>query len=180
MVDRNSYEVQIGNDNYLLRTKRSKEETDKIVKYVDTELKAAKKQLKYRNPAMHATLACLNIADTLYSISHDYDQLKKDSDLPMKEYGPLKLKYEDLLIRENNGHQKIAALEKRVAQMQEQIEELDEKNKQLEQARDKNQDEVSKYKERIEFLTDKLVDQEKETLSAYKQLQEAINRSGNK
>lgn len=180
MADKNSYEVQIGNNNYVLRTKRSKEETDKIVKYVDTELKGAKKQLKYRNPAMHATLACLNIADTLYSISHEYEELKKSSDLPMREYGPLRQKYEDMLIREHNANQKIGALEERVNQIQAQLEEVEIERAKLKEIIDNNQDQVSEYEKRIQFLTDKLVDQEKETLSAYKQLQEAVRRSGNK
>lgn len=180
MADKNRYDVKIGNNNYVLKTKRSKEETDAIVKYVDTELESAKEQLKYRNPAMHATLACLNIADTLYSISHEYDELKKDSFLPMKEYEPLKSKYEDMIIKEHNSQQKISALEKRSSMIKEDYEDLKKKNDELKAELEKEHDDMAKYLERIEFLKNKLMEQEKETLVAYKQLQEAIKRSGNK
>lgn len=180
MADKNRYDVKIGNNNYVLKTKRSKEETDAIVKYVDTELESAKEQLKYRNPAMHATLACLNIADTLYSISHEYDELRKNSYLPMKEYAPLKEKYDDMLTREHNSDQKISTLEQRISLLQNQVEELLKERDGLKKELDKEHEDMTKYTDRIQFLKNKLIEQEKETLIAYKQLQEANRRSGNK
>lgn len=180
MADKNRYDVKIGNNNYVLKTKRSKEETDAIVKYVDAELDSAKKQLNYRNPAMHATLACLNIADTLYSISHEYDELKKNSYTPMKEYGPLKEKYEDILVKEHNSNQKLSTLQQRISLLENQVKDLQNEKDNLKNKLDKEHEDLTKYTDRIQFLKDKLIEQENETLIAYKQLQEAIKKSGNK
>lgn len=180
MADKNRYDVEIGNNNYVLKTKRSKEETDAIVKYVDTELESAENQLKYRNPAMHATLACLNIADTLFSISREYDDLKKKSSEPMKDYEPLKNKYQDLLTRANNSDQKISSLNARIEMLGKEKKGIEAERDKYKNQLEKQDDDSKKSIEEIRFLRESLIEQEKETLSVYKQLQEVLKRSENK
>ena len=179
MSDKNRYDVKIGNNNYVLKTKRSKEATEAIVKYVDTELESAKNQLKYRNPAMHATLACLNIADTLYTISHEYDDLKKRSQEPMKEYEPLKNKYQDLLTRANNGDQKISYLKSQLDMAEKEKRDLQSQRDSFKSQLEKKDTDKQKDMEEIRFLREALMKQEKETLAVYKQLQEVLRQSEN-
>lgn len=180
MVDKNRYDVKIGNNNYVLKTKRSKEETDAIVKYVDTELESAKVQLKYRNPAMHATLACLNIADTLYSISKEYDDLKIRAEGPLKDFEPLKLRCEELESRVNNDQQRLSSYQEKINLLEQRNLEVEKERDAYKAELDKNHAELDKYKEQIEFLRNRLIDQENESLQAYKQLQEVLKTSANR
>lgn len=179
MAGKNRYNVRIGNDNYVLKTERSKEETDQIVKYVDTEIESARKQLKYRNQTMHVTLACLNIADTLYSISHDYDDYKKEAQEPMREYWKLKEKHEDIKEKASNHFRLAETLKNQVASLEKELENLKEEREiyklELEDLRSR----VEADKKEVGQLKDKLIEEEKKTLGVYKQLQEVMNRSGN-
>lgn len=180
MGDKNRYDVQIGTNNYVLKTTRSKEETDSIVKYVDAEIESASKQLRYKNPAMHATLACLNIADTLFDISREYDSLKKKAEEPLREYEPLMEKYMDIENNSKNSQQIIDSLNQQIRELEEKLNvvQLDRDNFKLELDRQINASQRSK--EEIGDLRNKLLEQERQTLVANKQLQEAIKNSGNK
>lgn len=180
MEGKNRYDVRIGTNNYVLKTTRSKEETDSIVKYVDAEIESASEQLKYKNPAMHATLACLNIADTLFDISNEYDKLKKLAEEPMREYIPLKQKYDNISTISQSHDNKINELNEKIEFLEEKLKvvELDRDNYKLELDRQINSSQ--KDKETVDNLRNKLMQQEKQTLAAYKQLQEATRNSENK
>lgn len=179
MAGKNRYNVRIGNDNYVLKTERSKEETDQIVKYVDTEIESAKKQLKYRNQTMHVTLACLNIADTLYSISHDFDDYKKEAEEPMKEYWKLKEKHEDIKEKANNHFRLAETLKNQVKSLEKELENLKEEREIYKLELEDLKKLIDTDKKDLSILKDKLIEEEKKTLAVYKQLQEVMNRSGN-
>lgn len=179
MAGKNRYKVRIGNDNYVLRTERSEEETDQIVKYVDTEIESARNQLKYRNQTMHVTLACLNIADTLYSISHDYDDYKKEAEEPMREYWKLKEKHEDLKEKASYHFKMAEGLKKQLKSLERELENIKEEREIYKLELEDLRKLINADKEEVSQLKDKLIEEEKKTLAVYKQLQEVMNRSGN-
>lgn len=173
-MEKNSYTVQIGANNFVLKTTRTKEETDKIVSYVDKMIELAKEAINYRNPTMHATFACINIADELYSMKKDFEELKKISDLPMKEYEPLKEKLEKYKEDSQDVENAKKELNYKISQLQNElkIKTLDRDRFKLEL--DRQVKSVEQYKLEIEDLRNKLMEQEKQTLIAKKQLQEKV------
>lgn len=180
MAGKNRYNVKIGNDKYVLKTDRSEEETDQIVKYVDTEIESAKKQIKYRNQTMHVTLACLNIADTLYSISHDYDAYKREAEEPMREYWGLKAKHEDLKSKASEYFKLADSLRGELKLLKKEIADLKDERDLLKLEVDELTANIDSDKEKVSLLKEKLIEEERKTLSVYKQLQEVMNRSGKK
>ena len=177
MEKMNRYTVELGNNSYVLKSNRSREETDHIVRYVDKEIKKAEINISKRNPTMVATLAALNIADEYYNVLKDHEHLKEVASVPIEEYEPLKENYEktlrfNKLLKEENDQ-----LKKEIKDLKLQVEltSLDRDNFKLEL--DRKITSSDKMKFHLEDLMEKLKQQEKETLLAKKQLQENINRN---
>lgn len=177
MSDKNRYEVEIGESSYIIKSSRTKEETDEIVKYVNDELEKAENSIKYRNPAMSATLACLNIADSAYTARENYLNLKRDCELPMRDYEPLKVRYENIVNKHRDTDSFIESLNIKVLDLETQLESMTEEKEKFRLELNKRMRDFDKSNQDIENLRNKLLEQEKETLKAYRQLQEAMRRS---
>lgn len=173
-MEKNRYNVQIGINNYLLKTSKSKEETEKIVKYVDEMINQAKETLHYRNPTMHATLACINIADELNTKANELEKLKEISAVPIREYEPLKAEFKRYKEDNAEAEQKMKALIEKVEKLENELRLtiLDRDRFKLELDRQVKDSERNKIE--INDLRNKLLEQEKQTLIAKRQLQEAI------
>ncbi|MGF0040502.1 cell division protein ZapA [Peptoniphilaceae bacterium SGI.131] len=176
-MEKNRYSVQIGNNSYILVTPLSKEETDQIVEYVNKMIDKASKSIHYRNPAMFATLACLNIADELYNQKKEFNNLKEAAEEPIREYSPLKEKYEAKLDEYKDFEDKLKGLDYKLKGLEKDLNltSLDRDRYKLELDRQIKESEKSKLA--LEDLRNKLIEQEKQTLIARKQLQEALRRS---
>lgn len=173
-MERNSYEIEINGNNYVLKTERSKEETDKIVNYVNNEINEANKIIKVKNPAMTATLACLNIADDLYTVGKDFDSLREISKEPLENYEPLKEKFEQYIEKHKDTDAKMNELENKLFELENSLRlaETQRDNYKLELDRKNNQ--FKKESEDNEKLRNILLEQEKMTLQAKKQIQELL------
>lgn len=180
MGEKNRYNIKLGKETYNITTFRSKEETDEIVKYVDEEIIKAQNHIRYRNPSMHATLACLNIADKLYEIKSSYNELKKQALIPIREYEPLKRSYENKMHEFNNIEEKTKQLQDQIENLKKELEiiTLDRDNYKLELDRKIKASE--QMKESVDDLREKLLAQEKITLQANRQIQELIRINENK
>lgn len=177
-MDRNRYEININGNNYLLKTERSKEETDKIVNYVNKEIEKANKSLsnKYINPAMSATLACLNIADDLYRVGREFEQLRQLSKEPLEKYEPLKDEFENYKEKHKDTDLKISELEQKLQNLENSIKLLTTDRDKYKLELDRQNNMVKKAKDDNEILRNNLLEQEKMTLQAKKQLQELLKK----
>lgn len=177
-MSKNSYEININGNNYLLKTERSKEETDKIVNYVDREIEKANNSLlnKYINPTMSATLACLNIADDLYRVGKEFENLKEISKEPLEKYEPLRDEFEEYKEKHKDADQKIADLLEKLDKLETSIELLTIDRDKYKLELDRQNNIVKKAKEDNEILRSNLLEQEKLTLQTKKQLQELLKR----
>lgn len=177
-MDRNRYEININGNNYLLKTERSKEETDKIVNYVNKEIEKANKSLsnKYINPAMSATLACLNIADDLYRVGREFEQLRELSKEPLEKYEPLKDEFENYKEKHKDTDLKISELEQKLQNLENSIKLLTTDRDKYKLELDRQNNMVKKAKDDNEILRNNLLEQEKMTLQAKKQLQELLKK----
>ena len=173
-MSKNRYEYKINGNNYVLRTNREKSETDLIVKYVDNKINDAKKSLNYKNQVMHATLACLNIADDLFDKTKSYESLKKDAEEPLQNYAPLKEKFD--LYKESHKEidKKIQDLEIKVLEYEKQIENLTNSRDKFKLELDRQLKLSEKNIEENKRLMNELLKQEKLTLQAKKQIQELL------
>ncbi|MFM1514213.1 cell division protein ZapA [Helcococcus ovis] len=176
-MEKNRYEFQINGNNYVLKTQRSKDETDKIVYYVDSEIKKAKTALNYRNPTMHATLACLNIADDLYSLELKHKELLKISKEPMEKYEPLKNEFDEFKELNKDSFEKIQKLEAKVKELENYLNYLTSDRDKFKLELDRQITLSEKDRKDNEYLREKLLEQEKETLHAKKQVQELLNEN---
>lgn len=177
-MDRNRYEININGNNYLLKTERSKEETDKIVNYVNKEIEKANKSLsnKYINPTMSATLACLNIADDLYRVGREFEQLRELSKEPLEKYEPLKDEFENYKEKHKDTDLKISELEQKLQNLENSIKLLTTDRDKYKLELDRQNNMVKKAKDDNEILKNNLLEQEKMTLQAKKQLQELLKK----
>lgn len=171
-MDKNSFEVQINGNTYVLKTERSREETDKIVNYVDREIEKAKKSVKYRNPSMYSTLACLNIADKLYDIEIRHKRLIDETKEPLENYNPLKEEYESYKQTHKNIDDNVKILESKVNDLEEKLDNMSKDRERYRNELDRQTKLSEKEKSDNEHLRNMLLEQEKETLQAYKQIQE--------
>ncbi|EHR34644.1 hypothetical protein HMPREF9709_00614 [Helcococcus kunzii ATCC 51366] len=176
-MNRNRYEFQINGNNYVLKTERSKEETDKIVRYVDSEIKKAKDIINYRNPAMHATLACLNIADDLYDLEIKHKSLLEESKIPLQNYQPLKDEFDQYKDKHKNVDQDMERLESKVKTLESQLSNITNERDKFKLELDRQISLYEKDKVDKKNLRDKLLEQEKQCLRYQKQIQELINQN---
>lgn len=176
-MNRNRYEFQIDGNNYVLKTERSKEETDKIVRYVDNEIKNAKEIIKYRNPGMHATLACLNIADDLYELENKHKALLEESRIPLENYQPLKTEFDQYKERHKDVDQNINRLESKVKELESKLSNVNNERDKFKLELDRQISLHEKDKVDKQDLRDKLLEQEKQCLRYQKQIQELINQN---
>lgn len=137
-MDKNRFEVEIDGNSYLLKTDKSKEDTDKIVELVEEKILDAKKTIKYRNPVMQSILACLNMADDLFETKTQLLRLEKVSNEAIKNYEPIKDAYQKfrLSFQDNLNKLNIANNE----------------NNELKQNYDKLKDDYSRIKEDYDKL----------------------------
>ncbi|NLW52476.1 MAG: cell division protein ZapA [Tissierellia bacterium] len=177
MSDKNRYEVQIGESSYIIRSSRTKQETDEIVNYVNEEIEKAEKSIRYKNPAMSATLACLNIADSAFTSRENYLNLKRDCEIPMRDYEPLRVRYENIVEKHKDSDAVIESLNVKILDLKTQLESMTDEKEKFRLELNKRMRDFEKSNQEIESLRDKLLEQEKETLRAYRQLQEALRRS---
>lgn len=180
MADRNRYEVKIGDDFYTLKTLHTKEETDVIVNYVNQEMSQARSQLNYRNPVMHATLACLNIADDLFNTKDELNKLTEEAKIPMAQFEPLSRRFEHAEYELKRANQEINDLKESLASQKQALEKAEHDKRQAQESLDNYLKTQKDSKSEIAYLRQKLIEQEKETLQAYKQLQEAQKHRDNK
>lgn len=169
-MERNKYEFQIDGNSFILKTFRSKEETDRIVNYVNNHIERAKKSIKYNNKAMYATLACLNIADDLYDTKIEFNKLKKEAKEPMENYGPVKEKFEDM--KENSTN--IKDLKERVAKLEKDLSRATNQRDSYKSELESKEKQEQKYKSQVEDLRSKLYKQEQINLQANKKLQQLL------
>ena len=177
-MDKNRYEININGNNYLLKTERSKEETDKIVNYVNKEIDKANESLsnKYINPTISATLACLNIADELYRVGQEFEQLREFSKEPLEKYGPLLDEFENYIESHRDTDLKISELEQKLEYLDNNIKLLTSDRDKYKLELDRQNNMVRKAKEDNEILRNNLLEQEKMTLQVKKQLQEILKK----
>lgn len=173
-MDKNRYEFEINGNSYVLKTERSKEETDSIVKYVDNEIKKSKSNLKYRNPSMYATLACLNIADDLYDLELKHKNLLKISKIPLENYEPLKNEFDNYRETHKNIDENVKNLENKVKELESILTNITNERDKFKLELDRQISLAEKGKVDNDNLRNRLLEQEKETLKAQKQIQELI------
>lgn len=178
MSDKKRYEVQIGNSSYIIRSARTKEETDSIVDYVNTEIEAAKKSIKYNNPSMVATLACLNIADNLFTIKEDFNKVTSQEDTDHELLENFQEKYQQTLYQLASMEEELQSLRNKQREEDEKYLALEEEKERYRLELNKRMRDFEKSGQELQDLRDKLIAQEAETLKVYKQLQEAIKNSG--
>lgn len=172
-MDKNRYEVVIGDNTYTIKTNRTKEDTDKIVDYVNEEIEKADQSIRYKNPSFSATLACLNIADRLFSSNEDFDNLQKSQNIPKEENERLKQENESLRQDLDSSQDKFERLEQDLEAKKEELQALMSEKEKYRLELERRVREFEKSDSEIQKLRDQLLEQEKETLQVYKMLQEA-------
>lgn len=172
-MDKNRYEVVIGDNTYTIKTNRTKEETDKIVDYVNEEIEKADQSIRYKNPSFSATLACLNIADRLFSSNEEFINLQNSKVLPFEENERLKEENENLKKLIDENYIEIKSLKDMINSSKERFEDLHSEKERYRLELDRRVRDFEKSDSQIQKFRDQLLDQEKETLRLYKMLQEA-------
>lgn len=175
-MEKTSYEIQINGNNYVLKSQRSKDETDRIVNFVDNEINKAKNTIKYRNPAMHATLAALNIADDLYDLEIRHKSLIDESRIPLENYLPLKEEFDAYKEKHKDADQKIAQNEARIRSLEEKLNYITNERDKFKLELDRQINLSEKEKSDNIDLRNKLLEQEKISLQAQKQIQELLSQ----
>lgn len=88
----NKVDVQINGINYTLITDGSEEHIKEIAAYVERKINEARSEKLGYNKEL--VLACLNIADDLYSVGHKYQALREESSEAVENYPGLVDKYQ--------------------------------------------------------------------------------------
>lgn len=109
----NRLELNLGGNDYVLYSKRTAEEMQRIVSYVTAKLREAPTANRRLNRTMQATLTAFNIADELFAEREALKMLMEEAREPMSNYEPTKERLAALEI-ENDTH--LAQIEALAAQ----------------------------------------------------------------
>lgn len=173
-MDRNSFEYQIDGNTFLLRSDRSRDETDIIVAYVAGQIAEAKDSIKYQNKAMYSTLAALNIANQLYDLEKDHRNLQEMSKEPLENYEPLKNEYASYKEQHKESDQLISQLKDKISSLEKDLQHSNVEREKYKLELDRQQNLAQKSEKEVDDLRYKLLEQEKLTLQANKQVQEIL------
>lgn len=176
-MNKNKYEITIDGNNYVIKTQKSKEETDKIINYLNQEIEEAKRNIKYKNPAMQATLAGLNIADKFFDLKLKYEKLLEESKIPLENYEPLKVEFEDYKKLHSETDEKISFLEQKILNLEKSLQLVNSDKERYKLELDRQNNIVQKSILENEELRERLLEQEKLTLEFEKQLQEELDKN---
>lgn len=170
------YDFVIDFNNYVLHTDKSKEESEKIVENVNERIKEARGLIKYNNRVMYATLAAINIADELFSIRNEYNNIKENASKALENYEPLKEQYSHLYSVYNTTVSTINDIKESNEKYKKRIEELSLENKKLSSLIEEDKSKVTRLEKENKDLFDSLFSQEKEIKELKKQITELRNR----
>lgn len=168
----NKLKVTIAKEEYLLLSQRPDEEMQAIADFVAKKVEEVEtKDLRF-NRTMQATLACINIADHLFTLEEKYKKLEEESKEPMKAYLPLQ---EEAKRLRREKEEDASTMEK----LSNELREEREKTLALEENLKENQkkllaliEEASHHDEDMIFLQKNLSEVEDKLLSLAKQYQE--------
>ncbi|KPU46377.1 cell division protein ZapA [Oxobacter pfennigii] len=100
-MEKNKVTVTINGSEYIIRGEESDEEMRVIAAYVDSKIKELSSHNIKLNPTFASVLSALNIANELFQLRKQYDELKGKVEDPLKQLTSLKTEH-GVLVEENS------------------------------------------------------------------------------
>lgn len=170
------YDFVIDYNNYVLHTDKSKEESAEIVANVNERIKEARGLIRYNNKVMFATLAAINIADELFTVRNEFNDVKEKASEALENYKPLKEQYAHLYSVYNTTVSTISDIKENNEKYKKRIEELEQSNKNLSDLMEEDKSKVTRLEKENKDLFASLMSQEKEINELKRQIIELTNR----
>lgn len=174
MTDMNRVEVIIDGRNFTIIGPENEEYIRDLAYFVDKKIRSLAAKNDKLSQTMAATLAALHIADELYKVKEELDELKDRTKDPLEKYNKVykelqKAKEEILSLEETSQEYKesLSTLNKERDELIKQVEEL----KEMVAFKD---EEIQEYKEQMQLLQDKVFNSQIELIETKKELAEYI------
>lgn len=178
MADQNRIEVTIAGTDYKIYSPRDMDEMKAIIAYVENKIEESKGPESQYNRSMPITLAALQIAEELYDLKDQYEDLLQEAQEPMDQFRPNQEKIKDLEKKnreveaaKNQLSKDLEGKDKNLGQIRKEKAALDKDLKSAHVRLEKLEDQVLSLQENLSKLESKNVD-------LAKQLQEQKRTQG--
>lgn len=171
MSQKNKVLVKINGQEYPIVGAEPKEYLLKVGSFVDDNMEAVAKANKKLSTSMIAVLTCINITDQFLKMKNNFEELKKEMQLPQVEIEELEKYIETLRDQLKEKDEAYFNLEKKIEEIELQQQE-DERIKALNDQLLEKEDDLQKAQILINDLQNKLFDNQIKLVQATKELEE--------
>lgn len=96
-MDKNKVIVNINGSEYIIKGEESQEEMLKVALYVDKKIRELSSANNKLNPTFAAVLSALNVANELFKMRRDFEELRDSSLDPIKQLSELKIEHNSVV-----------------------------------------------------------------------------------
>jgi len=176
MGQKNKVLVKINGQEYPIVGAEAKEYLLKVGSFVDDNMEAVAKANKKLSTSMVAVLTCINITDQFLKMKNNFEELKKEMQLPQVEIDELEKYIETLHGQLKEKDEAYLNLEKKIEEIELQQQE-DERIKTLNDQLLEKEDDLQKAQILINDLQNKLFDNQIKLVQATKELEEYMMKN---